>query len=207
MASEYVWASPGGLYVVPDIFRQRLQSEFPGYRVRWSLKESCWQIEQPVGGGALPPLRIDPADDSLIRARDGYWLVMKFQPGDRMACPQLIQKEPRQECSYSIRVPHRRAAEVACPICRAKGRDGRTIAAYWPFDETLLEQLRLSDPLRGGIQRQSRSAEANNAAIIKAGENKAADAMTSLDQVDYRWLSGIGSSTGKRRQIDHTTFR
>lgn len=207
MASEYVWTSPGGLYVVPDDFRRRLQTEFPGYRVRWSLKESCWHIEQPVGGGALPPLRIDAYDDSLIRAADGYWLVMKFQPGDRMPCPSLIQKEPRQECTFSLKVPHRQAKEVVCPSCRAKGRDGRTIAAFWPFDEILLETLRHSDPLRDGIVRQSRAAEKNNATILKAGENAAADAMTSLDAVDYRWLSGIGSSNGLRRQIDHTTFR
>ena len=205
--TECVWASPGGLYVVPSGWRKQLLAEFPGYRVRWSLKKACWQLEQPVGSGSLPPLRIDQHDDSLIRASDGYWLVMEFQPGDRMPCPGIVQVYPRLICGATLKVPHKVAKETICQACRKAGRDGRTIAVYWPFGEALLEHLRYSDPLRDGTRRQSRSADATNAKIIRDGEWAASNALTSIDAVDYRWLSDIPAAGVTRRKIDHTTFR
>lgn len=213
--TEYLWASPGGQYVVPDRWRQEFLAEFPEYRVRWSLAEGCWHLEQAYGRGALPPIRIDDTDDTLIRARDGFWLVMKLQPGDRMACPGIIQKVPRQVCHASMKVPTRRMGEAVCANCRRKGRDGRTVAGFWPFDATLLDELRRTNPLTHGIikkagkvqTRAAYEADQANAVMQREGLRKQADAMTSVDAVDYRWLSGIGSSTGIRRQVDDTTFR
>lgn len=201
--TEYVWRSPAGAYNVPDEFRRKFLNEFPGYRIRWSLKESNWHIEQPAGRGALPPFRIDPADDSLIRAKDGYWGVMKIQPGDRMACPAVVERFPLQTCGWTLKVPFRKTAETRCENCRKAGRDGRSFAGYWYFDESLLEELRRTDPLRDGIRRISAEADANNACLAAEGERRASDAVTSIDSVDYRWISGIPSSTGlKRRTID-----
>lgn len=205
--ADYEWTSPGGLYVVPDSWRQQFLSEFPDYRVRWSLQKDCWQIEQRVGRGALPAMRIDPTDDSLIRARDGYWLVMEFQPGDRMACPAITERFPLQRCGGTMKVSHREARETICRYCRLKGRDGRTMASYWPFGEALLEHLRWSDPLRGGTTRQREETDVRNKALMREAERRQADAMTSLDYVDYRWLTGIPTAGHSRRQIDHTTFR
>jgi hypothetical protein len=213
--TEYLWKSPGGTYTVPDEWRQKFLKEFPEYRVRWSLAERCWHLEQAYGRGALPPLRIDEADDSLVRSRDGYWLVMKIQPGDRMACPGVIQKVPRQLCENTIQVPSRRTGEAVCGNCRQKGRDGRTIAGFWPFDETLLDELRRTNPLTHGIVKkdgktQTRAAwEADqaNARMLQERDRIMHDGVTSIDQVDHRWLTGIPSAGFSRRKIDDTTFR
>ena len=205
--TDYLWASPGGFYRVPDEWRARFEAEFPEYRIRWSLRRGSWQIEQRAGRGALPPLRIDPHDDSLIRAADGYWLVMEFQPGDRMPCPGILSIRPRRTCGAIVKVPYRESREAVCPECRKRDRDGKNIAAYWPFDEILLEHLRYSDPLRGGIQRQRQKAEARNAAILREADRRQSDAATSLDYVDMRWLADIPTSGMTRRMVDHTTFR
>lgn len=200
------WSSPGGLYVVPDGFRRRFLSEFPGYRIRWSLKKQHWMVEQPFGSGALPPLRIDPADDSLVRAKDGFWLVMSFQPGDRMPCPYVLDKLTGKRCGWTMKVPTRETGEAVCDLCRKNGRDGKTMAAYWPFDECLLEQLRFTDPRTGGVKRASKWSDLANAAIEAEADWRRRDAGT-LDQVDYRWLTGIGASSAKSRHIDAKTFR
>lgn len=205
--TEYLWTSPGGLYVVPDSFKREFLAEFPSYRIRWSLKKHNWQVEQQIGRGALAPFRIDPDDDSLIRARDGYWLVFELSPGGRMPCPAVVERFPLQHCNWSVDVPIRTWKEARCTNCRLKGRDGRTIACHWPFDGSLLDHLRHTDPLRGGTERQRAETDRVNQALLKEAERKRADAMTSLDYVDYRWLSGIAASSGRRRKIDDTTFR
>ena len=201
-SQDYCWSSPGGLYVVPDEWRQRFLAEFPDYRVRWSLSSHNWQLEQQCGRGALAPFRIDPADDSLIRARDGYWQVMTFQPGDRMACPAVITRNPLQRCGWTMSVPHRKSAEATCANCRKQRRDGRVFAAYWPFDELLLDHLRYTDPLRDGTRRQRVASDARNQQLMTP---KPVDA--GIDAVDHRWATGIPSAGFTRRQIDDTTFR
>lgn len=203
---EYNWSSPGGLYVVPTDFKQRFLKEFPEYRIRWSLKDQRWMIEQRCGRGALPPLKIDPADDGLIRAKDGYWLVMAFQPGDRMACPGTVNFYPRTFCNWTMKVATRKVKESVCGMCRFKGRDGRYMTSFWPFDETLIERLRETDPLRGGIQRARAEADLANVRRLSVAESKRRDAVTSIDQVDYRWLSGIASNVSPRRQVSKGDF-
>lgn len=201
--TEYVWHSPGGLYNVPDDFKARFLHEFPDYRIRWSLREDRWHLEQKCGRGALAPFRIDPADDSYVRARDGYWLVMAIQPGPRMACPGVVQRTPRQHCNTTLSVPIGKSKEVVCSVCKKSGRDGRTITSYWPLDETLLEHLRYTDPLRGGTTKQKLASDKRNAQLLIEADKARQDAITSVDAVDYRWISGIASSTGRtRRTID-----
>lgn len=217
MSAEYCWASPGGVYVVPDDFRREFLSEFPDYRIRWSLKKAAWQIEQRVGvKGALPPFRIDDAaDDSLIRARDGYWLVMETQPGSRMACPALITRSPRQECGTTLSIPPRWYGEVRCPVCVRAGRDGRTIAGNWQFDGVLLDHLRSTNPLTHGIVKkdgkvQTRAAwqaDEQNRQRDRNQERELAERSQSLDYVDLRWLKAIPTAGMTRRKIDDNTFR
>lgn len=206
MTAEYLWSSPGGAYHVPDQWRREFAAEFTGYRVRWSLKDAAWQIEQPAGRGALPPFRLDPHDDSLIRAADGFWLVMTTSPGDRMACPTVVTPFPRQVCGTILKVPFRRSGEVTCPTCRGAHRDGRIIAGFWPFDGALLDRLRRSDPLRDGTRRTSSDADAFNAALLARAEAKRRDAITSLDSVDYRWLTNIPTAGATRRAISPGDF-
>ena len=210
--TEYIWSSPGGAYVVPDGWRASFLTDFPGYRVRWSLKERCWHIEQRTHGETIPPFRIDPTDDLLIRAVDGYWRVMALQPGDRMACPTIVNTYPRTLCGNQLPVTVRKTKESICSVCRRAGRDGRTMAGYYPFDETLLDALRRTNPLTYGLvdngRRTRASVEADNAnRLIEAEAARQRRDAGTLDAVDYRWLTGIGASSALRRQIDHTTFR
>lgn len=199
--TEYVWKSPGGLYVVPDDFKRRFLAEFPSYRIRWSLSKGCWCVEQQIQGETLIPFRFDEGNDDLVRFRDGFSLVMEFQPGDRMACPARL--DAKQVCGWPMKVTHRQSKESRCEACRLRGRDGRTMAAYWPFDECLLDHLRWSDPLRDGTMRVSAFADKVNRDIKREKDRRSRDAWSSLDSVDYRWLAGIASSTGcQRKYID-----
>ncbi len=191
MHSEQDWRRDAGMYTIPDDFYRRFLSEFPEYRIRWSRKKENWQVEQKCHNGFLPPLRVDPFDDTLIRARDGYWPVMEFQPGTRMACPAIVDFSTKQRCESTLTVPTRRGAEVICPTCRKAGRDGRTMASFWPFDECLIEHLRFSDPLRGGIKRASAAAEAFNLKMQRDAEKRAADAVQSEAMDLHRHVVGI----------------
>jgi hypothetical protein len=216
MPSEYLWSSPGGVYRVPDDFRREFRAEFPDYRIRWSLKKSCWQIEQFVGvKGALPPVRQDdPHNDDIIRARDGYWLVMQTQPGSRMACPALVTRFPRQECGWELKIPPHWQGEVRCPVCVRAGRDGRTVVGNWAFDSILLDELRRTNPLTHGIVKrdgkvQTRAAweaDSRNAAREREADRRVSDSST-LDYVDLRWLKDIPTAGMTRRKIDDQTFR
>lgn len=204
MATEYVWASPGGAYVVPDGFKKRLADEFPGYRVRWSLKAQHWMVEQKVDNPDLP-LKADPFDDSMIRAKDGYWQVMAFQPGDRMGCPI---------CGTTMKVAIREAAESVCPQCRKDGLDGRTMAAYWPFDECLLEELRMTNPLTWGFSKidgklrvvASEKADRANDAMLREADRVQSDITTSTTIEAYNRLVGISQVgyTGKSGRLIHS---
>lgn len=143
----------GPIYSVPSDFARVFFREFPEYRIRWSFKKRCWLVEQKCGRSALSPIHIDPHDDQLIRARDGFWLVMEIQPGDRMPCPV---------CDNTIHVATRRFAEARCANCIKHGRDGRFMAGHYPFSEGLLEHLRRTDPLRDGVKRLQAEADAAN---------------------------------------------
>lgn len=154
----------GPVYTVPTDFAKRFLAEFPEYRIRWSFRRNNWQIEQVYGRGALPASDISPENDGLIRERDGYWLVMEVQPGDRMACRSVISRHPTEYCNLTLSVPLRTTAETVCLECKQRGRDGRQMACYWPFDETFLDHMRKTDPLRDGIRRVSREADASNEA-------------------------------------------
>jgi hypothetical protein len=204
--TEYIWTSPGGTYNVPSDFRTRFQNEFPGYRIRWSLKQSKWLIEQPTGQrGALPAIKLDLFDDTLIRERDGFWLVMSFQPGSRMACP--ID-------GTTMSVPFRKMGETACETCRSRKRDGRIIAGFFPFDETLIEYLRSTDPrYRGIIKHEGKyrvtasvRADESNKLLERARQSKLSDSTSSLDAVDWRWISGIPTAGRTRRQLTDKDF-
>lgn len=177
----------GPLYTVPSDFARVFFKEFPDYRIRWSFKKRCWLVEQKCGRGSLKPIHVDPHDDQLIRAKDGYWLVMEIQPGDRMPCPV---------CDNTVRVAVRKFAESRCENCIRHGRDGRFMAGYYPFSESLLEHLRHSDPLRGGLQRMQAEADKANqlrlaraeretARIVEAGTKDAFSRIFDIQSVGY----------------------
>lgn len=140
-------------------------------------------------------MRIDPHDDSLIRARDGYWFVIAIRPGTLVTCPH---------CYRDIRITAMVFEEAACAHCKSAGRDGRIHAVYFPLGESLLEHLRKIDPERDGIQRITAEADAANDALLKARERHTSnhieaatkDAITSILDI-----KSVGY-TGKEKSWD-----
>lgn len=126
----------------PKSFKDSLETQFNGrLRIRWSNKNSEWQIEEKISRGHLLNRHIDDMyDDEALRWRDGYSLVCSVRPGDRMPC---------SVCNTELSVPIHEFAEIRCPYCSSKGRKVSIIAGFFPLGDILLEHLRRLDPLRG----------------------------------------------------------
>ncbi|HYE80378.1 MAG TPA: hypothetical protein VEI97_20565 [bacterium] len=124
----------------PRSFQSRMEAVFGDrLRLRWSLRLGAWVIEQKVGRAALRPIRVEEWDDTLIRARDGYALVMVVQPGNRMACPF---------CHLTIAVPVMETAEARCEYCLSRNVDARFMTSFYPLGEVLIDHLKKIDPER-----------------------------------------------------------
>jgi hypothetical protein len=167
----------------PTTFTERLHEAFDGrLRIRWSVHEQQFLIEQKVGRAVVAPIRIDEDRDDLIRARDGYHPVMVITPGDRMRCPK---------CHYEMRVPVRDTHDLKCQFCALSGRPTRVVAGYWPLDDSLIEHLRKIDPLRDGQDELAAEADAHNRRLIQAAENAASrEGYAALDE-RYNRMVGI----------------
>lgn len=164
-------------------------------RIRWSPKREAWHIEQQVGRAASPPYRIDPYDDSLIRAKDGYAFVMEVRPGDRMPCPA---------CRTELKVPMMETAEVRCGYCKMQGRDARIRAAYYPLGELLIDYLRKIDPERGATKELADEADRANRALLAAQERNVMNSVEAAGKQDFTNIMGIQSVgyTGRERMWD-----
>lgn len=133
---------------VPSQFEHELQNAFHGkFRLRWSDKRQEFHLEQKVFTGQVipPPVdndnNFDTYDDSYIRAKEGYFLVMVIRTGDRMPCPV---------CGATLSVPVMETREVKCQRCLEHGLDARYIAAYYPLNHVLIDHIRDIDPENGG---------------------------------------------------------
>lgn len=185
---------PGPTYSISDTFLREFTREFPEYRIRWSFKKRCWHIEQHCGRNVLPPFRVETTDDRMIRARDGFWLVMEVQPGDRMPCPR---------CDNTLYVPIMKFGEARCENCIMHGRDGRTACGYMPFTSVMLDHLRRTDPLRGGTQRLAAEADAANQQMLKDAAKRTHDIVEAGTKDAFSRIVGIPSVgyTGKSKNI------
>jgi hypothetical protein len=175
----------------PKDFTRRLDEVFAGrLRIRWSLRNGEWHIEQKVGRAAHPPYRIAEEDDSLIRARDGYAFVMAIRPGDRMPCP--ID-------GLTLKVPVLHTAEVRCDYCRMKGREGRFKAAYYPLGENLIDHLKRIDPERNGHRELVDASDHANKVMLAAKERELSNTIEASTKDHFTSLVGIQSCgyTGK----------
>lgn len=183
---------------IPDSFSKRLGEEFPNLRIRWSFKRNSFQIEQQIGRGSLPPIRIDPYDDDLIRAKDGYWKVCEVQPGTNTRCPN---------CNSELKVPSLRFAEVRCNFCISKGRDGRHTMGYFPLSEVLFDHLRKLNPLTGGIERAAAEIDKANQMLMDARMKEISNRTETLRD-DYAFIAGIPSVgyTGNSKIIHRDKF-
>lgn len=171
---------------LPAAFAKQLEREFDGrYRLRWSLKNREWHLEQRVGHGlADAPIRIDSGADDLIRAREGYAFVMAIRPGDRMPCPSPIRLGPFGEtletCGFELKVPVMETRETVCPKCRLEGRDGRHAAAYYPLNDRLIEHIRSIDYYLGHADHIAEFQDAANKARL---ETARLDELNAIDAV------------------------
>lgn len=166
-------------------FSEKLERVFGSeYRLRWSVREGAWHLEQFLGQRALRWNKnrpLDPWYDELVRARDGYTLAMSIRPGQRMPCPK---------CGATLAVPLREVREVRCTPCIRAGFDGKYKAAFFPLDELFLDYIKARTPSYSGTfvaDEQQKLAEKANAykdyqqeRIIDHGRDALKDAF--LDQ-------------------------
>lgn len=142
----------------PKDFVEKLEREFPDLRIRWSHKRQAWHVEQRVGRAALDPIRIDPDDDRLITARDGYWFVLEVKPAQEVDCPG--------GCGAKLKVPELTWKEVKCLRCELWGKDPFYMMGYFPLGEALLDHLRYTDPRRGAIKELAKKADEANQKLL-----------------------------------------
>jgi len=125
----------------PAHFVDRLEMVFGGeYRLRWSLREGAWHLEQFLGQRATKWNKnrpLDPWYDELVRARDGYTLAMSIRPGTVMPCPK---------CDLPLPVPVYALREVRCEQCIRSGRDGKYKAGYFPLENNLIDYIKVRTP-------------------------------------------------------------
>ena len=145
------------------------------------------------------PFRLDEEDDSLIRARDGYWLFLEFTPGDRMPCPT---------CGATLHVPHCKTAEVACQPCKQHGRDGRHWASYWPLGEVLIDYIKKCNPERGGISVIKAECDAENHTRLAQAERDFQNYNEAIWSEAHPQVVGIPQVgyTGRADRFIHTNW-
>jgi hypothetical protein len=124
----------------PESFTSALTAQFGGrFRCRWSQARHRWQLEKKVATAILPPAPVDPRNDDIIRAVDGYDFYAEVCPGTTTAC---------EHCGGDMKATIRSFTRTTCERCGEK-----SIACFWPLTDSLLEQLRSTDPDRGGYRR------------------------------------------------------
>lgn len=130
----------------------------------------------------VAPVKIDESRDDLIRARDGYHPVMTITPGDRMRCPS---------CNYELRVPVRDTHDIRCGFCMLQGRQTRVTAGFWPLDDSLIQHLRMIDPLLDHQTEVAEAADRHNRLLLKSQEEDASRPGYSALSDKYNNLVGI----------------
>lgn len=134
----------------PESFVRRLRDTFYGeLRIRWSIRDQVWLIEQKVGRGALPTRRIREIDDELIQLRDGYARVMAVARGTNAPCSG--------GCGADLKLDIRAMTEVVCYRCKLKGKKEGFVGGFFPLDDQLIEHLKMMDPTRSDQLRRVRA--------------------------------------------------
>jgi len=196
----------------PSSFTRQLQREFDGrYRLRWSKKRQEWHLEQKVGVGAADlPFRLDEEDDSLVRAKDGYFFVMAIRPGDRGPCPGVdYSTNPPTPCGATLKVPIKETAEVKCERCELAGRDPYFPLAYFPLDDTLIQHIRHIDFALGHNEHIARMQDNVNEMLMATNKK---DALNEIDDVSYdvrKLIAGIeqvGYGGSIIRRVGNTSY-
>lgn len=169
---------------IPTAFAERLKRAFGGrLRIRWSVRDREYRVEQRVGRAVTAPIRIDDDRDDLICARDGFDYVLSVRSGDRMPCPTCEWTE--------LKVPIREFRDIRCPYCATKGKQGRTVAGYFPLDDSLITHLQMIDPLRGASKELADAADRRNAAKLASEERHLSNIVEAHGADHYADIVGI----------------
>lgn len=185
---------------IPAAFEERLRSTFQGrLRIRWSVKAREWHIEQKVGRAITAPIRIEADRDDLICARDGFDYLLTVRQGDRMPCPICEWQE--------LKVPVRDFVDIRCAYCASKGLQGRTVAGFWPLDDSLIDHLKKLDPesdysrnLAKDIDRRNQQREASQEAdlsnTVKSAGSEHFDSIVGIPHFGFstakQWPADLG---------------
>lgn len=150
----------------PDWFQRQLKQEHDGrLRIRWSPARLRWQIEQKVDTAKLPPFRIDPLDDDVVRAFDGYAPVCEVCPGTTSPCSNT-SSDNKSACRHPLTVPVGKFTAIKCSKCKSEGRNGGQIVAFFELNDSLLVHLRTIDPSRGAYDRTREKLRNHNRQIM-----------------------------------------
>lgn len=189
-------------YRVPESVERRLANEFDNrLRIRYSRKTHTFHVEGKVSravsampipngmtGSQEAKLKENFFDD-LIRARDGYQLLMEVAVGHEFPCPR---------CDMPLKSPMLKSAEVVCVYCQTLSprrgqakRNGLVPMAYWPLDsEAFFERLRYLDPLRTW-RRTMKELDATNARRQAIAEKDELNELEAFNRDNFNQLVGI----------------
>jgi hypothetical protein len=120
------------------------------YRLRWSGQHQRWMVEQKVARAIDSP----SGDDGAVRLRDGYALVLQFNPRPFLVCDL---------CCRAIPVPVMQIGEVTCDYC-AEVNDERKMwfDGFFPLSERTITYLERGSPKRA--KERAREIDEANAA-------------------------------------------
>lgn len=169
---------------IPTRLQERLEREFGGrIRMRWSNQRGEWHVEQKVGRAQSPKFYISNEDDAAIRAKDGFALVMRVRPGDRMPCPA---------CGSTLKVPMFEIREVSCDYCRYRGHDGRHLACYFDLEsDRLVEHLIRIDPNRHWSNKLVERIDAANDALLAQREKDFRNTIEAVTKDNFKQIADI----------------
>ncbi len=172
-------------------FNSRLEREFGDrYRLRWSPRREEYHLEQKVGvSEADAPLRLTEGDDTLERARAGYFFIMAIRPGDRAPCPG-VDFWTGERCTATLRVPIKVSAEVTCEKCLERGRKGRYGMAYFPLGDDLIQWIRSIDFSLGHNKEWVGEMDAANQKLLRIKDN---DVLNEVDAISSDLRKTIGA--------------
>ena len=196
------------MYAVPEGFAEELKREFAGrLSIRWSKAERAFVVEQKQGRETtlhLRPAKRHPGmssprwtdellryEDERYRRKKGLARVCAVSVGDRVPCR-------RDGCVGVIKVPLGKVVSKACPVCDTPSKP----VGFFPLNNWLLEELRRTDPYRGGLERVFADLDKQDAERVRLAARKLKNHTEDVWKDAFTKVFGIESVgyTGKELQ-------
>lgn len=121
-------------------FNEKLQRDFPRYRIRWSDRTQSYKIEVKMGTGYwdINPMLYKNDPDLLTQVREGYIEWGELSTGDRARCAH---------CTNTVKVPVREFTEVRCNWCEQT----QPARAYFELNDDLIYYFRKLEARRSQV--------------------------------------------------------